>query len=381
MDYNDESSSTTDIIQIVKKPKISSLCKVCGTEGAQIHYGALCCVSCKMFFRRNIQFDLDIHQCVFNEKCDITINSRRACRYCRLQKCLAIGMQRELLRASHCRQGKSDVKTVSLLPPIDLRYNNRSVLTDNQWSHLSNIINAYNTKSPVGHVRQLLSTQSKHPIKVRFKMDKTYFLDIIISIYQSILPFVETLPEFQTMHIHDRRELIDRNLSYVGGFNSILVFRDAEVVSSTAFKNGFPSIYGSTIANDASNVAHRTDNDVTLIKLFIPVLLFSTSYYGLTSNTVNNSFQFNRTDMDSIFSNTNRLFYIQNIYIEILFKYMIYRFGYYEASLRFAALVKSFLDQSMCILRAGEIQAHDQVIQTIVKKTEVALAFDSDSMD
>jgi hypothetical protein len=85
--------------------------------------------------------------------------------------------------------------------------------------------------------------------------------------------------------------------------------------------------------------------------------------------------------MNSILFDTKRLFYIQNIYIEIMFKYMIYQFGYNEASLRFAALVKSFLDQSMCVLRAAEVQTHDQLMQTIVKETETVLTFQNEPMD
>jgi len=368
-------------VDIIQKQKLLSLCKVCGIDGAQIHYGGLCCVSCKMFFRRNAHFDLNNHQCVFNEKCDITINSRRACRYCRLQKCLDIGMQRELLRASHHRQEKP-VSSSNLISPNNLLCNDRSSLTTEQWCRISNVINIYNIKSPVSHIRYLLSTQSKHPMKIRLKMAKTNILEIIVSMYQSILPFVETLPEFQTMQIYDRCELIERNLSCVGGFNGIIVFRDAEVTFSTAFKNGFPSIYGSTIVDDSVTIAHRTDNDVTLIKLLIPIILFSTSFNVIVSNNVNNNYNLiSSNGIDSIFVNTKRLFDIQNIYVEIMFKYMIYRFGYYEAALRFAALIKSFLDQSMCILRAGEIQAHNQLIQTIVEETETILTFQNEPMD
>jgi len=64
-----------------------------------------------------------------------------------------------------------------------------------------------------------------------------------------------------------------------------------------------------------------------------------------------------------------------------MFKYMIYRFGYNEASLRFAALIKSFLDQSMCVLQAAEVQTHDRLIQTIVKETEKVLTFQNEPMD
>jgi hypothetical protein len=201
-------------------------------------------------------------------------------------------MQRELLRASHHRHDKSHEKNTSsssIISRNNLFSNDRSILNDDQWCRISNIINVYNTKSPVSHIRCLLSNQSKHPMKMRLKMAKTNILEIIISIYQAILPFVEELPEFQTMQLYDRCELIERNLSCVGGFSAIITFRDADVTLSTAFKNGFPSIYGSTIVDDSITIAHRTDNDVTLIKLLIPIILFSTSFNVIVPNNVNNN--------------------------------------------------------------------------------------------
>ncbi|UJR14307.1 hypothetical protein I4U23_001302 [Adineta vaga] len=346
----------------------SASCKVCGIVGAQIHYGAMCCTSCKMFFRRNIRFDLTSHQCVFNEICDITINSRRACRYCRLQKCLDIGMQRELIRASHCRPHKNQMKSIPLTKSIEHRSNNHSVLTDDQWCRLSNVINIYENKSPVLTIRHLLSTQSQQPIKIRLKKDKTIFFSILTSLYQSILPFIETIPEYQTMQVYDQHELIRRNLSYIGGFNAIPIFRNANVLMSTAFTHGFPSIYGSNFSEDCIRVAHRLDNDLTLIKLFLPVILFSTTCYVNLPNNTSGISQSSSINMNSIFLNTSRLYYIQNIYIEILFKYMILRFGYNEASIRFAALLKTFMDQSVYILQAEEVQQHDELIQTVVQE-------------
>jgi len=58
MDCDDQVLSTTVTFELVKQLQSFSLCQVCGTENAQIHYGALCCASCKMFFRRNAKFDL-----------------------------------------------------------------------------------------------------------------------------------------------------------------------------------------------------------------------------------------------------------------------------------------------------------------------------------
>jgi late competence protein required for DNA uptake (superfamily II DNA/RNA helicase) len=58
MEYDEPISSVAKMNSIIKTSKSLSSCKVCGTESAQIHYGGICCVSCKMFFRRNSQFDL-----------------------------------------------------------------------------------------------------------------------------------------------------------------------------------------------------------------------------------------------------------------------------------------------------------------------------------
>ncbi len=68
--------------------------------------------------------------------------------------------------------------------------------------------------------------------------------------------------------------------------------------------------------------------------------------------------------------NTKRLLEIQNIYVEMMFKYMIYRYGYDEATSRFASIIKHLLDQSVCTIHAGEVQAHAELVQTIVDDSE-----------
>ena len=58
MDYDEKIPTAVHMSEPVAKAKVYSLCNVCGIEGAQVHYGGMCCVSCKMFFRRNAHYDL-----------------------------------------------------------------------------------------------------------------------------------------------------------------------------------------------------------------------------------------------------------------------------------------------------------------------------------
>eukprot|EP00092_Neocalanus_flemingeri_P037047 GFUD01040332.1.p1 GENE.GFUD01040332.1~~GFUD01040332.1.p1 ORF type:complete len:624 (-),score=130.43 GFUD01040332.1:77-1948(-) len=72
-----------------------SNCHVCGDLAiAHMHYGGVCCYSCKAFFRRATQTGKDKkYKCKNDKQCSITFTNRRACQYCRFQKCLNIGMK------------------------------------------------------------------------------------------------------------------------------------------------------------------------------------------------------------------------------------------------------------------------------------------------
>jgi hypothetical protein len=74
-----------------------------------------------------------------------------------------------------------------------------------------------------------------------------------------------------------------------------------------------------------------------------------------------------------IFSNTLNLLELQNIYAEMMFKYMMYRYGYKEASLRFASLIKSCIDQNLMVSGDGELEKYHQMIQSITDQTERSL--------
>ena len=58
------------------------------------HYGAISCEGCKGFFKRSIRKQLG-YACRGNKDCPVTKIHRNRCQFCRLQKCLAVGMRSE----------------------------------------------------------------------------------------------------------------------------------------------------------------------------------------------------------------------------------------------------------------------------------------------
>ncbi|XP_070614946.1 LOW QUALITY PROTEIN: steroidogenic factor 1 [Erythrolamprus reginae] len=85
---------------------LDELCPVCGDKVSGYHYGLLTCESCKGFFKRTVQNNKH-YTCTENQNCKIDKTQRKRCPYCRFQKCLAVGMRLEAVRADRMRGGRN----------------------------------------------------------------------------------------------------------------------------------------------------------------------------------------------------------------------------------------------------------------------------------
>ncbi|XP_051994893.1 nuclear receptor subfamily 5 group A member 2-like [Xyrauchen texanus] len=81
-------------------------CPVCGDRVSGYHYGLLTCESCKGFFKRSVQ-NKKHYTCAERQCCPMDLAQRKRCPFCRFQKCLAVGMKREAVRADRMRGGRN----------------------------------------------------------------------------------------------------------------------------------------------------------------------------------------------------------------------------------------------------------------------------------
>ncbi|XP_044265925.1 probable nuclear hormone receptor HR3 isoform X1 [Tribolium madens] len=91
-DKDDKKSANSIRAQIEIIP-----CKVCGDKSSGVHYGVITCEGCKGFFRRS-QSSVVNYQCPRNKNCVVDRVNRNRCQYCRLQKCLRLGMSRDAVK-------------------------------------------------------------------------------------------------------------------------------------------------------------------------------------------------------------------------------------------------------------------------------------------
>ncbi|TNN43796.1 Nuclear receptor subfamily 5 group A member 2 [Liparis tanakae] len=88
------------------RPESEESCPICGDKVSGYHYGLLTCESCKGFFKRSVQNN-KLYTCVEHQKCPMNLSQRKRCPFCRFQKCLAVGMKREAVRADRMRGGRN----------------------------------------------------------------------------------------------------------------------------------------------------------------------------------------------------------------------------------------------------------------------------------
>ncbi|XP_029457249.1 nuclear receptor subfamily 2 group C member 2 isoform X1 [Rhinatrema bivittatum] len=92
----------------VQRPQVVEYCVVCGDKasGKQLnfcrtscrHYGAVSCEGCKGFFKRSVRKSLT-YSCRSNQDCVINKHHRNRCQFCRLKKCLEMGMKMESVQS------------------------------------------------------------------------------------------------------------------------------------------------------------------------------------------------------------------------------------------------------------------------------------------
>uniref|UniRef100_A0A8R1XWK5 Nuclear hormone receptor family member nhr-49 n=1 Tax=Onchocerca volvulus TaxID=6282 RepID=A0A8R1XWK5_ONCVO len=102
------------MIRLFAVDPVCEPCAVCGDKSTGTHYGVLSCNGCKGFFRRTILKNQRFI-CRFNKACTIDRNFRCACRYCRFQKCIRVGMKREAIQFERDAIGPIKRRNESLL--------------------------------------------------------------------------------------------------------------------------------------------------------------------------------------------------------------------------------------------------------------------------
>jgi hypothetical protein len=170
----------------------------------------------------------------------------------------------------------------------------------------------------------------------RIEVDLSDSFNLFASFYTSAQSFVSSTADFRILTIAEQSSLFQRNLHGLFNLCGTFMLRDAGIFNNSRNESLIIPLYGKEIVRQAKQIVMRLDYDSTLVKIIHIIFAFSTNCY--TVNYDANMYS------DALLQGAFRLLGSQNVYTEILWKYMIYRYGYEQTIIRFAGLVKQMLD-------------------------------------
>jgi hypothetical protein len=237
-------------------------------------------------------------------------------------------------------------------------------LSDSEWTLISNIVHAYDTFSTIPQVHHIIESLSVLTDEMQF--DEKNALSIVTLMYTSMQLFIRSSPDFQILTPNEQHSLFERNFHAVTVLCSVLVFRDAIIINNPKFIDIFTTVYGSEILLWEKRINKQLNLDSTIVKLVLIVLSFSSNCFivDVHQNMLN----------DNLLYGTYRLLGSQNAYIDLLWKYMIYRHNYDESVIGFSRLIELFLRliKYSAIAYMNNV-THRQLVDSVLEKTKHSL--------
>jgi hypothetical protein len=149
------------------------------------------------------------------------------------------------------------------------------------------------------------------------------------------------------------------------------MLRDAGMFDTARNESYLVPLYGQYIDCQARDIVRRFDLDSSLIKLIHIVFAFSTNCYTVKFDPW--------MEEDAFLYDSSRQLTSQNVYVEILWKYMTHRYGHADSVQRFAALVKRMLD---LIVSSSNIYVdnphHQMLVDDLVEEAKISVVIDEE---
>lgn len=239
-------------------------------------------------------------------------------------------------------------------------------MTTEQWTLLSNIVHAYDQQNIVFNIKQGVNHESSLPVKRRTHMSLA--ASYISRFIQSVQGLFEECPHFRTLPLSSRRALMKNNLFLTGSVNGMIVGHEVGLWTNSNFGMSCDALFGLGFYEKCVTIPKRMDFNMLLFKMILYVLGFSSNYSVIGTNPsmeAHSSF-----DVVSVLQ-------VQDVYVTLLWKYLDYQYGFSEAVLRYASLIKTVLDVLNCLDESANATVTQQSIGMAVSHIERLLIIDN----
>lgn len=310
-------------------------------------------------------------QCLRSNQCKINLQTRSDCSACRLDKCLALGMNPKLIGKRFGNRNKSRPNHHSKntfqskqLETLSLLENDRSLLSNDEWTLLSNLVHTYDNLDVIPYTRRFIQCQSALPLKSRLKASA--MVDYLKYLYSAFQVYVEQTPYYNFLPANTRKDLIVRNSETFGIINSMFIIRETNAMNYPAFRTGADMVYTPAGVQAFNCFISRLDPNNILVQLMLAILAFAPN-----SSVVNfDSLSDVNCEYDSIL-----IFNVENIFVTMIWKYLLYQYGLSDAVRWFNYFIQYIVNLIRFVYEQRG-SAHIAMVDTVIEDTTRLLCLD-----
>ena len=231
-----------------------------------------------------------------------------------------------------------------------------SLLDPNQWMLLTNLIHNYEEKN-------LLSLALKISNE-RNILNRSNVNELIQMFYDAAGNFLRKNKNISELSPSDRSILLHTSSTNLTCFGAQFIYFYGHLIDHELFWSYLNPIYGRVTMDFTRWSAKFAHTDLILSKLAL--CLFALS---------NNSRIF-YSDIRVEYENSKNILSIENQYVELTWKYLLYKYDFQRSIKSFLYIIQWFLSATVFLSHAHNVQLHINDIETLVERTELELILD-----
>jgi hypothetical protein len=188
--------------------------------------------------------------------------------------------------------------------------------------------------------------------------------EFVRSIYETTGIYIRYNDDLCKLSSNDRSIMLHNAANNVSCIGWSYIMDHCHLLALEAFSNAMKIMYGKRSVDIHLWAMKFIDPDIILVKLALSLFAFSESTYSYFPN------------ISPDLTNPLIILAIQNKYAEITWKYLLYRYGHYQAVKKFLNIISWLEAINIFLFHAQSLTLYVNDVNSLVEQTELILILD-----
>ena len=232
-------------------------------------------------------------------------------------------------------------------------------MDDSQWILLSNLVQNYQE----GQLFSISET-IKHESDSLGILNPSTVQNLLKSFYEIAGNSLRSNVDIARLESNDRSVLLHTAANNTTCIGAMMTLYHSQLIHYPLLWKYLEDIYGKITTNYYRWSTQFTEPDMILCKL-------SMNLFALLTNT-----RMLCRNVEREYQNVKQILSIQDKYAEVIWKYLLYKYGYDDSIKRYVHMIKWFLTLTEFMQYVYSVDAHVKDVESLIEETEMALILD-----